>query len=151
MAHKEKARKNSEQFLFTLSERQLWLLTAATAAVYAIYSLFSDGFYQHDEIAHYLNMVDFWGDPKAILGNWAKPGFKLLYVLPALGGHVPVLLLNCAISALACYVAYKTAQKLGSAYPLFAFLLLAFQPMWLQLSFRTYSEPISALLLLLPV
>ena len=151
MARKEKAKKITEHFRVKLSERQLWLLTAGTAAVYFVYSFFSDGFYQHDEIAHYLNMLDFWGDPKVILGNWSKPGFKLLYVVPALGGHTAVLVLNCIVAALACYIAYKTAQKLGSAYPLFAFLLLAFQPMWLQLSFRTYSELISALLLIAAV
>ncbi|MCX6136929.1 MAG: hypothetical protein NTV54_05470 [Ignavibacteriales bacterium] len=59
--------------------------------------------------------------------------------------------MNCIISALACYLAYKTAQRLGVANPLYAFLLLALQPMWLQLSFRTYSEPISALLLIAAV
>ena len=148
MARKEKANEKTEHIRLRLSERQLWLLTAGAAAVYFAYSFFSNGFYQHDEIAHYLNMLDFWSDPKVILGNWAKPGFKLLYVVPALGGSTVVLILNCLISAFSCSLAYKTAQKLGSAYPLFAFLLLAFQPMWLQLSFRTYSELISALLLI---
>lgn len=151
MARKEKAKEKTEHFRLKLSERQLWLLTAGTAVVYFVYSFFSDGFYQHDEISHYLNMLDFWSDPKVILGNWAKPGFKLLYVVPALGGHTVVLILNCIVAALACYIAYKTAQKFGSAYPLFAFLLLAFQPMWLQLSFRTYSELISSLLLIAAV
>jgi hypothetical protein len=147
MSQKERSKKQNT-YRLNLTEQQLWMLTAATAAVYFVYSFFSDGFYQHDEIAHYLNMLDFWSDPKVIFGNWAKPGFKLLYVLPVLGGHVAVLVMNCIISALACLVAYKTAQKLGVAYPLLAFLLLAFQPMWLQLSFRTYSEPLSALLLI---
>jgi hypothetical protein len=147
MSQKERSKKQNT-YRLNLTEQQLWMLTVATAAVYFVYSFFSDGFYQHDEISHYLNMLNFWSDPKVILGNWAKPGFKLLYVLPVLGGHAAVLVMNCMISALACAVAYKTAQKLGVTNPLFAFALLALQPMWLQLSFRTYSEPISALLLI---
>lgn len=147
MPQKERSKKQNT-YRLNLTEQQLWMLTAATAAVYFVYSFFSNGFYQHDEITHYLNMLDFWSDPKVILGNWAKPGFKLLYVLPVLGGHSAVLAMNCVISALACSVAYKTAQKLDVANPLLAFALLALQPMWLQLSFRTYSEPLSALLLI---
>ena len=128
---------------------QLLGLTLGVAALYFAYSFFSDGFYQHDEAGHFLNMRTFWHDPSAVLGNWAKPGYKLLYALPALLGATAVILTNCLVAAFCCYAAYRLAEEVGCAAPLFAFALLAVQPFWLQLSFRNYSEPVTALLLLL--
>ena len=132
-----------------LTTPQLLGLTLGTAALYFAYSFLSDGFYQHDEAAHFLNMRTFWHDPNAVLGNWAKPGYKLLYALPALFGATAVTLTNCLVAAFCCFFAYRLAEEVGCRSPLFAFALLAVQPFWLQLSFRNYSEPVTALLLLL--
>ncbi|HET6568244.1 MAG TPA: hypothetical protein VFG50_09800 [Rhodothermales bacterium] len=134
-----------------LREVYLLGLTLLTAAAYFAYSFASDGFYQHDEASHFMNMRGFWHDPSSVLGNWAKPGYKLLYALPSLGGQTAVLITNCLVAALCCYVAYKLAEALGCKAPLFSFAFLAFQPFWIQLSFRNYSEIPSALLLLLAI
>lgn len=94
-------------------------------------------------------MQHFWHDPNLALGNWAKPGYKLLFALPALLGPSAVALFNCLIAAFCGYLAYRVASLAGCREPFYALVLLAFQPFWLQLSFRNYSEPVSALLLLL--
>lgn len=134
-----------------LTTRQLWLLTLATAVFYFLYGFASNGFYQHDEAAHYLSMRGFWHDHGSVLSNWAKPGYKILYALPSLGGTVVVQFFNAVVAALTCYVTARLAMQLGVQVNWGAFALLALQPFWLQLSFRNYSELPSALILVLAV
>jgi hypothetical protein len=124
----------------------IWGATIALAIVYFIYSRSADGFYQQDEAAHFLSMKGFWFNPNSVLGNWAKPGYKLIYAIPALLGSDFVMFFNSAIAALACFFAYKVAQKLGSNTPMLAFVLAASQPLWINLAFRNYSEIVSACL-----
>jgi hypothetical protein len=138
-------------FEMKLSEKNLLLLTFGLFLLYFLISFSSSGFYQQDEAAHYLNMLRFWHNPETILNNWAKPGFKLVYALPALGGEFAVRLLNILFASFSAYFAYKVADKLGMRVPALAFLLLATQPFWVMLSFRNYSEIISAFLLIFTV
>jgi len=130
---------------------QSWPLLAAgiLSLLYFAYSLKSKGFYQQDEANHYLSMLRFWFDPTAIMGNWAKPGYKILYVLTALGGQKLVTFQNCLFAGFSCFFAYKTAEKLGASNPWIAFILLASQPLWISLSFRNYSEFPAGFLLVL--
>jgi hypothetical protein len=127
----------------------LLLATLLLTGLYFLYSLSSSGFYQQDEANHYLSMLRFWYDPNAIMGNWAKPGYKILYVLTALAGQKMVVLQNCAFAAFSCFFAFRTARNLGAGNPWIAFLLLASQPLWISLSFRNYSEFPAAFLLIL--
>jgi hypothetical protein len=134
-----------------VSDRTLLGLTLALAAGYFGFSFASTGFYQHDEVGHYIGMRQFWHDPASALGNWAKPGYKLLYAPFALLGPTAVALLNSLVAAGCAFAAAKTAQRLGVATPLLAFALLAFQPLWVGLAFRNYAELPTALLLILAV
>jgi hypothetical protein len=130
-------------------ETLLWPLvsTLLLAIAYFAYSFKSKGFYQQDEANHFLSMLRFWYDPKAIMGNWAKPGYKILYVLTVLGGQKLVVFQNCLFAAFSCFFAYLSSQKLGASNPWIAFILLASQPLWIALSFRNYSEFPTAFLL----
>lgn len=128
----------------------LWVGLALTA-VYFLAGLASPGFYQHDEAGHYLSMRGFWADPSSVLGAWAKPGYKLLYVLPALGGPVAVQLVNAAVAALTVLLTARIASRLGMKAPWLAAALLAVQPIWFQIAWRTYAELPTALLLTLAV
>lgn len=130
-------------------DRWLWIATGALALLYFGYSLKSKGFYQQDEANHFLSMLRFWYDPQAIMGNWAKPGYKVLYVLTALGGQKLVYLQNSLFAAFTCFFAYKASEKLGASNPWIAFILLATQPLWISLSFRNYSEFPTAFMLAL--
>jgi hypothetical protein len=134
---------------FTVTPQLLWGLTATVAFVSFILFNFNTGFYQQDEAAHFVSMLEFWNNPNSILSNWAKPGYKLVYAVPALFGKTVVALLNSIFAAASCYLAYKMAEKMGSKLPLLAFLLLATQPLWISLSFRNYSEVIAAFLLII--
>ncbi|MEO1023065.1 MAG: hypothetical protein AAFW89_11035 [Bacteroidota bacterium] len=136
-----------DSFPYQLTNLHALLLCGCIGLGYIVYSFFSDGFYQQDEAAHFLNMRTFWFKPEIIMGNWAKPGYKLLFVIPALLGPMALVVVNSLVSALTCFITYKLAQRLKVRIPAIAIALLALQPFWLQLSFRNYSEPISALLL----
>ena len=125
---------------FQCNHRQLLILTGLTSLGYFLYSFTFDGFYQHDEVAHFLGMMDFWNNPNGILDNWSKPGFKVLYAVPALGGKHVVTFLNCLISGFCCYFVYRIAERQGLKYPLVVFFCLALQPMWIQIGFRHYAE-----------
>lgn len=128
----------------------LWaVLGGGLALVYFFWSTRSNGFYQQDEAGHFLSMLDFWGDPKAILGNWAKFGYKLLYVLTAKAGHDAVTLQNCVLAAGAAVLAGLALQAQGSRYGLAALLLVGLQPLYISLSFRNYSEIPTAFLVAL--
>lgn len=135
----------------TLKNWQLAAITGGAFLVYFTYSFFSDGYYQHDEAAHYLNMRSFWYDPSVIMGNWAKPGYKILYVPFSLLGPSALIVVNSLVTSLTCYVTYKLSQAIGLKIPILAFIFLALQPFWLQLSFRNYSEFITALILICSV
>lgn len=133
------------------NKQQLLTATALLALIYFAYSFTANGFYQQDEAAHFLSMRGFWFSPNSILSNWAKPGYKLIYALPALGGSGVVTFFNCAVAALTALMAYRIAEKLGSKIPALAFVALALQPLWFNLGFRNYSEIITALLLSLAI
>ena len=55
--------------------RYFWIIIPVLAILYYSYRKISMGFYQDDEVAQYINMLQFWRDPWAILGNGPKPGF----------------------------------------------------------------------------
>jgi len=124
------------------------LATAVFVLFYFFWSTKSNGFYQQDEAGHFVGMLDFWYNPGSILGNWAKFGYKLLYVVPAkLGGATLVTLLNCLFAAGAALFMGLALQAQKSKYALAAFFITALQPLWISLSFRNYSEIPTAFLL----
>jgi hypothetical protein len=136
----------TESKLQSDDKKALWL-TLVVFLAYAGYSFLSKGFYQHDEIGHYFNMREFWSNPNIILGNSAKTGYKLVYVIPALLGAKFLVFFNSAITAFTCYLVYKIAQKIGSKFAWLAFFMLALQPYWIQLSFRNYADTFSGFIL----
>lgn len=125
--------------------RLLWILIPI---IYLIYSRISTGVYQHDEAGHFINMLTFWHDPSCIIGSWHKFGYKLFFVFPALLGFKFVTVVNCLIATLVCYLSYKLAIIVKCSKPYLAPMFLAIQPIWLEISFRCYSETLAALFLI---
>lgn len=140
-------KKPEETFSFGEKDSHLWLLTLLAFFGFVFYSTKSVGYYQDDEIAHFMSMMGFWDDPTSIMGNWSKPGYKLLYVLPATFGYQVVLYLSCIISALGCFLAAKIAQHFNPKAAIFALILAATQPIWIEMSFRNYADILSGVLL----
>lgn len=132
-----------------LSKYGIYILTAIVCIAYVLFSTVSTGFYQHDEIGHYFNMLAFWKDPNVVLGNWGKAGYKVVYALPSLLGYNFLVWFNCAVSAVTCLMVYKIVKEMHYKYALFAFLLMASVPIWIQISFRNYADNFSGLILTL--
>jgi tetratricopeptide (TPR) repeat protein len=152
MKQQKAAQKQSKGSKAPIKEEHLIIyLTILLAFFYFFYSHLSNGFYQHDEAAHFNAMKGFWKNPHLILGTWQKTGFKLLYVLPSLLGETFMTFLNSVVAAFSAFLTYKIAKNYGSRFSILAFFLIALQPMWLQISFRTYAETTSALLFLLAI
>jgi len=124
------------------------IIVLLIALIHFVYSYSSNGFYQGEEGVHYLNMKNFWQDPNVILGNWGKPGWKLLVVLPALGGFKFLALFNSVLAAGTGWIAYKIAVLKKVKMPIIAFVFLAGQFLWMEMAFRNYSEFPTALLLI---
>jgi len=115
------------------------------AIIYFISSRYSTGFYQYDEVAQYINMLDFWKNPWAILGNAPKPGYKIFMVLPAYFGYDVVLFIKALIASLTVYLTFKLLKLYEIKYAFFGALLLAAQPSYFDISFRSYPEIFTAL------
>lgn len=133
---------------YPLIEKYFWIIIPILTAVYFISSKYSAGFYQDDEVAQYINMIQFWSDPFVILGNSPKPGYKIFMVVPSLFGYESVLLFNAFIASLAVYFTYILLKVYKINYAFFGALLLSLQPLFFDLSFRSYSEIFTSLLLI---
>jgi hypothetical protein len=125
--------------------RYFWLIIPILAILYYSYRKVSLGFYQDDEVAQYINMLNFWQDPWAILGNGPKPGYKIFMVIPALISYDAVLIFNSLIAATTVYMTYILIRSYKIGFAFVGALLLATQPLFVDLSFRSYSEIFTAL------
>ncbi len=130
-------------------DKYIWLLVPILALLYYWFSTGSTGFYQDDEIGHYRNIRQFWGDPFSIMGNQPKPGWKILLVVPGMFGFAGVALAHCVIAALTVVFTYKLGRAIKIKNSSIAAILLAAQPLYLQISFRSYSEITAALFIVL--
>ena len=90
-------------------------------------------------------MLHFWKDPWVILGNGPKPGYKIFTVIPALISYDAVLIFNSFIASVTVYMTYVLIKSYKINYGIFGALLLATQPLYVNLSFRSYSEIFTAL------
>lgn len=147
--------KSNQQYLPGESEIEkqidkfFWLVIPVFTIIYFYVSKISIGFYQDDEVAQYINMIEFWHDPFVILGNAPKPGYKIFMVIPALISYNAVLVMNAFIASLTVYFTYRMLKVYEIPFAFFGALLLAVQPLFFDLSFRSYSEIFTALLIAL--
>jgi hypothetical protein len=128
-----------------LLDKFFWVIIPVMTVIYFISSKYSVGFYQDDEVGQYINMLQFWNDPSIILGNYPKPGYKIFAVIPSLFGYNAVLIFNSLIAALTVYLTYILIKAYNIRYAFFGAILLAFQPLFFDLSFRSYAEIFTAL------
>ena len=131
-----------------LISKYFWIVIPLFTIIYYISSKYSLGFYQDDEVGQYINMLSFWSDPFVILGNSPKPGYKIFMVIPSLFGYNAVLLVNAFIASLAVYYTYILLKVCKINYAYFGALLLSVQPLFFDLSFRSYAEIFTSLLIL---
>jgi len=130
-------------------QKYFWVIIPLLTVIYYLSSKYSVGFYQDDEVGQYINMLQFWSDPFAILGNSPKPGYKIFMVVPAMISYDAVLMINSLIASLAVYFTYVLLKVYKINYAFFGALLLSVQPLFFDLSFRSYAEIFTSLLILI--
>ncbi len=131
--------------------RYIWVLVPFLVLVYYWFSQGSTGFYQDDEIGHARNILNFFADPFSIMGNQPKPGWKILVAVSGLFGLPGIALMHCLISALTVVATYYLGRALSLRNASLGAILLAAQPLYLQLSFRSYSEITAGLFVVLMI
>ncbi len=130
-----------------LNDKQALLITLLFAAGSYVFSFFYTSFYQGEEGAQYMNALGFWHAPESILGNWPKTGWKIVYAPVVLLGKEGVLIANCLVSAFTGFFSYKIAGKIIEKKTALPMILLFSQTLWFLLSFKFYSETLTALIL----
>lgn len=137
---------HSVTFFSEMTNNKALLITLFFAAASYIFSYFYTSFYQGEEGAQYMNALGFWHSPSSILGNWPKTGWKIIYAPIVLFGKQGVLVANCLFSASTAYFTYKTASRILTRPSALPMLLLFSQSLWFILSFKFYSEILTAFL-----
>src|SRR5512136_252393 len=89
---------------------RLWLVAfiVATAAV----ALASNGAYHDDDLKHFLFARWVRFDPQYLAHVWGRPGFTLLYALPAQLGWPTCRLLSVVLSGVAAWATFRAAGRL---------------------------------------
>lgn len=126
-----------------------WAALLAGAAVATVMAVLSDGTYHDDDLTHYLIARWAWNWPEYLLNDWGRPGFTVLYFLPAGAGWFAARLMSVAVTTVTAWLAYDIARR--QRVPLAALVPLLFwlQPMAFLFSYTTLTEPALALYLTL--
>jgi hypothetical protein len=123
------------------ARRLLPLLCGLLFVYYFVFSLVSNGYYQHDELGHLTQILGFWRSPLLYLTDpWSRGGYKLLYAIPALLGYYAVVTTNILFTVGAAWNSYRIARAYQLKYAWLAILLTGLQPFVINLSFRCYAE-----------
>ena len=148
--------KPAPSYSLIINDKQALIITLVIALISYIASYFHTTFYQGEEGAQYMDALAFKyhlvNDPKAIMGNWAKVGWKLVFgPVAVLFGKQGVLILNCLMASFSGFYAYKLASKVIGHKSALPFILLISQTLWFLLAFKFYSEIMTAFLLIVAV
>ncbi|HEU4339860.1 MAG TPA: hypothetical protein VFS19_07305, partial [Planctomycetota bacterium] len=123
----------------------IWIGAFAAAAC-ALVCLYPDS-YQQDGGYHFLFARWAFVHPELMVGVWSRPGFTLLYSLPAQFGYPAAKLFTALIAAACAWQTWRLAQHLRMARPAHAIPLLLLQPSFFLICTDTLTEPLFALLL----
>jgi hypothetical protein len=151
-----KEAKIASNYSFEINDKQALLITLVIAAISYVFSNFYTSFYQGEEGAQYMDALAFSHNlkqnPAALMGNWPKTGWKIIYgPIAVLFGKQGVLIVNCLFSAFSGFFAYKLAGKIIEKKTALPFIFLITQTLWFLLAYKFYSEIPTAFLLVLGV
>ncbi|MFQ5422401.1 MAG: hypothetical protein ACE5F9_00310 [Phycisphaerae bacterium] len=110
-----------------------------------------EGVVHFDDLTHYLFARWAWTWPTYLLDDWGKPGFTVLYFLPAGVGWPMCRVLSAILTAWSAWFAYRIAQGLRLRHAWAVVLLAYAQPLFFQLSQTTLTETALAFYLSLAV
>jgi len=107
--------------------------------------LLSEGVYHEDDLKHFLSARWSRHDGRYLLDEWSRPGFTVVYALPAMIGSATTgwhacRLLSAVLSAATAWVAYRIGRHYRLRHAWVAVPLVYLQPMFTHLSLTTLTE-----------
>ncbi len=126
--------------------REPWAALALALAGLVVAGLLgwiSEGFYQDDDICHFLFARDAWNSTEAMLHWWARPGYNVPTMLVARPFGMPgCRLFSAAQTAVVAFLAYLIARRVGvgRGWALAAPVLVWAQPLVMTLAETTLTE-----------
>src|SRR5262245_49777299 len=122
----------------TLIAAALCLLGLAASVICG--RIHPDGILHFDDLTHYLFARWAWTWPKYLLHDWGRPGFTILYFLPAGISWAACRILSALLTAASAWLAFRLAQswRIPSAWAVIP--LCYAQPLFFQLSQTTLTE-----------
>jgi hypothetical protein len=110
-----------------------------------------DGIFHYDDLTHYLYAKWAWKWPAYLVDSWGRPGFTVLYFLPAGLGWGACRVLSAVLTAVSALLAFFVARRMGLRHAWAVVLLAYTQPLFFQLSQTTLTETALAFYLILAV
>jgi hypothetical protein len=110
-----------------------------------------DSLHHFDDLTHYLFAKWAWTWPAYLIDEWGRPGFTVLYFLPAGVSWIACRLLSTLLGAASAWLAFRIAQRAGLRSAWAVIPLCYAQPLFFQLAQTTLTETPLALYLTLAV
>ncbi len=130
---------------FLKSPAAIWVTSGALFVLFAALGFLSEGYFTDDDVSRYQSARIAFSHPDRLVGLWTRPAFMILYALPSQLGYAGVEVTTALVSALTCFFTWRAAQHLDEPHPFLAAAFVAFQPLFLLLSFSGLTEPLAAL------
>ncbi|MBN2445392.1 MAG: hypothetical protein JXO22_01605 [Phycisphaerae bacterium] len=133
----------------TGQRRWAWALIAIGLGCSIGMAAFSDGTHHDDDLTHL--QIARWSCqwPAYLLDDWGRPGFTVLYALPAQFGYFPARVFSGLLTAVTAWLAYDIARRQGVPHAALVPALLWLQPLTFTLSYTWLTETTLALYLTL--
>jgi hypothetical protein len=119
---------------------------ALSLALYGLALALVPGIGDEDAALHAM-YTRFPTDPSRLLSVWSRPAFAILYLLPAQFGYFAMRVFTVGVCALAAWLTYRVAVRLGLRYAWMAIPLVLLQPCLFGVGMDTMTEPVFALVL----
>ncbi|TWT40335.1 hypothetical protein RAS1_40430 [Phycisphaerae bacterium RAS1] len=103
---------------------------------------YSNGTHHDDDLCHLQIARWSWDFPQYLLHEWGRPGFTVLYAIPAQLGWLPARLFSGILTAATALLAYDVARRQKVELAPLAAALVWLQPMVFTLSYTTLTETV---------
>ncbi|MCH7871901.1 MAG: DUF2029 domain-containing protein [Planctomycetes bacterium] len=120
------------------------LLTGIGLTLSVVMALLSDGVYHADDLQHLQFARWTRQHPQFLLSDWGRPGFTVLYALPAQLGWTASRIFSGLLTAATAWIAYRIARRMKLPAAALVPALLWIQPLTFSLSYTTLTEPVLA-------
>lgn len=133
-------------------ERYSLFFLAGIAALSAVLALRMSGTIDGgDSVMHFLMSQGSWEHPELLLNHWGKPFFTLLSSPFSQFGFEGMRLFNVLVSAATAYFLFRSAVIAGFKWAWALPLLLYAMPAWFLAQLSGLTEPLFALMMVLPL